>query len=267
MKKILYGVLFLFFGLLTACTDAAVEPKEFTVTFDTNGGSEVASQTVLDGQKAVKPAADPTKDGFTFVYWYSTNEDVEFSFDTPITADITLNAKWNDNSAILFADQFAFLTENNYLLTISINQKDKALVNTVEIHYDGGVRKYVDGSYVAFYEKTATGYKMYEQQGFNYVVTTKTQDPNPMFYYTFQSSWFALNGDKFILGYGQETNFDSFLGLSEGVESIANLMIQTGQEFVDAISFQLTVNGVIYNINLEFSLFGGVELTLPVVGA
>jgi len=73
------------------------DTKQYTVTFNANGGTEVVSQTVDEGGKANKPA-DPTKEGcYAFSGWYS-NEGLteEFSFDTVIATDITLYAKWND---------------------------------------------------------------------------------------------------------------------------------------------------------------------------
>jgi uncharacterized repeat protein (TIGR02543 family) len=69
-------------------------PATYTVTFETNGGSVVASQTVADGSKATKPA-DPTREGYTFGGWYQDATcNVAFDFDTAITADVTLYAKW-----------------------------------------------------------------------------------------------------------------------------------------------------------------------------
>lgn len=67
----------------------------FTVTFNSNGGSAVAPQSVLSGQKATEPT-DPTKDGYTFDDWYlPTDLSTPFDFaNTTITADITLYAKW-----------------------------------------------------------------------------------------------------------------------------------------------------------------------------
>ena len=66
----------------------------YTVTFDTDGGSAVAEQTVEEGKKAVKPE-NPTKDGFTFAGWYRDKDlTQEFDFDEPITADTTVYAKW-----------------------------------------------------------------------------------------------------------------------------------------------------------------------------
>jgi uncharacterized repeat protein (TIGR02543 family) len=71
--------------------------SKFAVTFDSAGGSPVASQIVLDGEKASKPS-DPTKAEtndavYTFAGWY-LGEDV-FNFDTPVTRNITLVAHWS----------------------------------------------------------------------------------------------------------------------------------------------------------------------------
>ena len=71
-----------------------VETQTYTVTFDSNGGTEVPPQTVLEGEKAVKPA-DPTTLSDEFDGWYiDKNFDKEFDFNTPISGDITLYAKW-----------------------------------------------------------------------------------------------------------------------------------------------------------------------------
>ena len=74
---------------LFACDKTA----EFTVIFDSQGGSEVASQKVKDGKVAVKPK-NPTKEGFEFGYWYLV-EGSEYDFQTPVTSNITLKALWD----------------------------------------------------------------------------------------------------------------------------------------------------------------------------
>ena len=64
-----------------------------TVTFQSEGGSEVASQ-IRANTPADRPA-DPTKEGYTFIGWY--NGESEWNFETPVTADLTLTAKWQVN--------------------------------------------------------------------------------------------------------------------------------------------------------------------------
>ena len=67
----------------------------WTVKFESNGGSAVASQVVWNGSKAIEPA-DPTKASYTFAGWYDPSDlSDEFDFaNTTITGDITLYAKW-----------------------------------------------------------------------------------------------------------------------------------------------------------------------------
>lgn len=65
----------------------------YTVTFQSEGGSEVASQ-IRANTPADRPA-DPTKEGYTFIGWY--NGESEWNFETPVTADLTLTAKWQLN--------------------------------------------------------------------------------------------------------------------------------------------------------------------------
>lgn len=65
-----------------------------TVTFNSNGGSEVTSQTIEDGKTATHPIA-PTRSGYTFTGW--NLGDTAYDFTTPVTSDITLVAQWNYN--------------------------------------------------------------------------------------------------------------------------------------------------------------------------
>lgn len=66
----------------------------YTVSFNSNGGSAVASQVVAPNTPATQPAP-PTKAGDTFAGWHSdTGLLSPYSFATPVLADITLYAKW-----------------------------------------------------------------------------------------------------------------------------------------------------------------------------
>ena len=65
----------------------------YTVTFQSEGGSEVASQ-IRANTPAGRPA-DPTKEGYTFIGWY--NGESEWNFETPVTEKLTLTAKWQIN--------------------------------------------------------------------------------------------------------------------------------------------------------------------------
>lgn len=75
---------------------------KYTVSFYTDGGSTVESQTVVTGNKATKPAVNPTKKGYNFVGWYTDNTyTTEFDFEnTIITDNTTIYAKFEDTSII-----------------------------------------------------------------------------------------------------------------------------------------------------------------------
>ena len=64
--------------------------NEFTVTFDSDGGSAVTEQKLLNSP-AVKPA-DPKKSGYKFDGWYLG--DTKYAFKDKVTEDITLKAHW-----------------------------------------------------------------------------------------------------------------------------------------------------------------------------
>ena len=66
----------------------------YIVTFDSDGGSSVPSQTIRDGGMATKPATNPTKANYVFIEWRKDGEEIAFDFNTPIIAPITLKAIW-----------------------------------------------------------------------------------------------------------------------------------------------------------------------------
>ena len=80
--------------------EPVIEETTYTVTFDSMGGSSVASPTVAEGEVASKPS-DPNREGFAFLGWYSDSDFVEvFDFSTPITKDTTLYAKWIEGTGV-----------------------------------------------------------------------------------------------------------------------------------------------------------------------
>ncbi len=71
----------------------------YTVTFDANGGSSVAKQTVAAGKKAAKPT-DPMKEGYEFAGWYANSGlTTAYDFEKTVTKSLTLYAKWTEKQA------------------------------------------------------------------------------------------------------------------------------------------------------------------------
>ena len=74
--------------------------ESFTVTFDSQGGSNVASQTVKRGEKVERPS-NPTRSGYSFQGWYEEAECKNawnFTTDT-VTRNMTLYADWSKKSS------------------------------------------------------------------------------------------------------------------------------------------------------------------------
>jgi uncharacterized repeat protein (TIGR02543 family)/LPXTG-motif cell wall-anchored protein len=72
-----------------------------TVTFDSDGGSQVPAQTVIRDEKATEPQP-PTKKGFIFGGWTLNGE--KYDFNTPVTQNITLVANWKAPTSVITVD-------------------------------------------------------------------------------------------------------------------------------------------------------------------
>ena len=79
--------------------------KLVTVSFDLcgHGGANISSQTFVSGNKASEPTA-PKEDGWVFGGWYTEKGcQYRFSFDSAVTSDITLYAKWDRVTTVVSA--------------------------------------------------------------------------------------------------------------------------------------------------------------------
>ena len=93
-------------------------PPDHTVTFDPNGGTMDATQTVFEGIKhgsTVSGIADdagqwldsykPVRENYTFVGWfYGDNQDLRFIPTQAVKANLALTAKWEPVAAETYAD-------------------------------------------------------------------------------------------------------------------------------------------------------------------
>ena len=118
MKKMIFAVIVVLAVFMVGCNPFT--PTYHTVTFDTLGGSTVASVQVQDGMSVDQPT-NPTKAGCMFTGW-------SWNFSNPITEDITITANaWDtthDEALITgspWTDNFGtFYTFNTTSFTLSM---------------------------------------------------------------------------------------------------------------------------------------------------
>jgi uncharacterized repeat protein (TIGR02543 family) len=95
--------------------------NEYTISFDSNGGSSVTAITQDYGTVVTEPT-DPTKADYTFVGWYSDSELTSaYTFSTMPAANITLYAKWNPTviyATDLFISEYIEGSSNNKAIEI-----------------------------------------------------------------------------------------------------------------------------------------------------
>jgi uncharacterized repeat protein (TIGR02543 family) len=100
---------------------------EFTVTFYTNGGNDIAPVTVKEGDKLTRPA-DPVKNNWDFDAWYTDAElTTEFDFATPIDADLDLYAGWAEKEDVNYFD-VTFYDSSTVFFTQRVASGDPAIV-------------------------------------------------------------------------------------------------------------------------------------------
>ena len=87
--------------LMNTCTNKILyaiyqENPKCTITFNSNGWSTVAPQTIYCGSLWIKPA-NPTKNWATFAWWYSNSSLTSpYNWGSEVNNNITLHAKWNN---------------------------------------------------------------------------------------------------------------------------------------------------------------------------
>lgn len=83
-----------------ASATAKWQIQTFTVTFNSDGGSAVPSQTVNYGNMATVPTP-PTRTNYAFSGWYDSNGNL-YNFAAPVTSNMTLTAHWEAAYVVQF---------------------------------------------------------------------------------------------------------------------------------------------------------------------
>ena len=99
---------------------------KYNVSFETNGGSAVATQSIESGKTAVKPT-DPSRTGYSFGGWYTDNSfGTAYDFGKAVTSDITLYAKWENIPDTTAANGTTDTTGNNANTTNTTGNENPA---------------------------------------------------------------------------------------------------------------------------------------------
>ena len=122
--------------------------EKFTVTFNSKGGSAVASQTIEKGKTATEPK-EPTKTGYTFKGWYTDDKFVDkFNFKKAVTENTTLYAKWEEEKPVVPAKEDLYISDIEYdgdYVTGKVTSKGVAVDGaTVTLKIDGYKTSYKD---------------------------------------------------------------------------------------------------------------------------
>jgi uncharacterized repeat protein (TIGR02543 family) len=91
-------------GVTVVVGEGEDEKNQYTVTFNSNGGTAVSSQIIEEGGAITEPDQAPIKTGYTFTGWYSDNEFTtlwDFENDT-VSSNMTLHAGWTETVAADF---------------------------------------------------------------------------------------------------------------------------------------------------------------------
>ena len=119
-------------GICDICSTALV-----LIRFNPDNGTSVTSQIIVSGGCATEPIA-PTKANYIFAGWYK-NSSTKWDFSTPITADITLTAKWEPdltNCAHKNANEDDYCDICNQRLKFGVTYRDGAETLTLSSKYN-----------------------------------------------------------------------------------------------------------------------------------
>ncbi len=143
--------------------------NQYTITFDSMGGSFVDSIVATAGESISKPNVTPTKTGYTFAGWYEDQTyQKEYTFNTMPARSFTLYAKWE---AIDY--------------TITFNSKGGSSVSPMKKHYEDLIE--------APTPPTKTGYDFagwYEEESYTHLYTFNKM---PAKSFTLYAKWEAID--------------------------------------------------------------------------
>lgn len=194
------------------------EPNEYTISFNSNGGSVVSAITQDYGTVVSEPS-DPTRTGYTFDSWcIDQGLDTEYNFTTMPAGDITLYAKWE---IVIYDISFNNIENatNGNVNTYNIESDTVTLSDALKTAYNflGWYDLEVGGSRIENIATGSTGdmalYARWEPTPYSisYNLTEGENSPLNPSVYTIESNTIILEdaileGADFVAWYDEENN-------------------------------------------------------------
>ena len=264
LRKIV--LLLVFVLLLVSCTPKESEKDTFKVTFEVTGGSLVTEQEVVDGEKAIEPD-DPTRLTYIFDGWYTDlNLTTLFDFDSAITANIKLYAKWSADvemqTEFMDADAEAIALSSDPITDSKLNLPIKGLVNESGITWTSSNNAVINRHGVIFHPTagendvtvTLTAKLTYGLQqkfyDFEVVVPAKSEvaiDESVVLPFTNLTSEFSVEDSNLTTYFAED-------GALPYVDFMEFLSILEGFLYFDDFEFTVTSNSVTVYYQAEYDI-------------
>ncbi|WP_045959674.1 InlB B-repeat-containing protein [Acholeplasma palmae] len=104
-----------------------------TVNFVSNGQSHAVINKIVSGT-VIDKAINPQRYGYRFVGWYEDlSSTIEYNFETPITKDVTLYAKWEEKPKLTLTFEYRDNIRDNYILNNVLPESTVDLSSTPEL--------------------------------------------------------------------------------------------------------------------------------------
>jgi uncharacterized repeat protein (TIGR02543 family) len=138
---VIFIVLLSFGIILSGCDPGNGSTTTYTVTFNSNGGTEIPSISGISSGSTIILPANPTKADHTFASWFIDNGTFqnEFTASTPVTQNIIVYAKW-----LPVSDLSIFIVQNQQIYVVTayspINWRD---ITSSDAVYNSNISGYI----------------------------------------------------------------------------------------------------------------------------
>ena len=161
--------------------------KQYTITYDTQGGTSINSDTVNEGTVFKEPTETVSKSGYSFAGWYTDPAGTQlYSFSTPATSNVTLYAKWTPiNVAPPTTDNKPIISGKTAIINVGDTWK---VMDNLESAYD-----YEDG-YITSNVKMVSNDVNTSKAGIYHVTYSVTDSAGNTTEETFEIKVYDVNG-------------------------------------------------------------------------